>query len=259
MCLIAFAWRAHPRYPLVLVANRDEFHERPTSALHEWTDAPGVFGGRDLREGGGWLALAQSGRMAAVTNFREPKLMPAPRSRGALVRQFMLEPADPADFAEEVRTQASEYGPFNLLLRKDQDLIHVSNRPTPAWDRVAAGVHGLSNGRLDAPWPKTRHLATALRNWLNSASADRADTGALFEALADDRLAADAELPDTGVGLEIERRLSPAFIRGVEYGTRASSVLLIGEEGLARFIERSFGSGGVPAGERAFDIQLLPD
>lgn len=258
MCLIAFAWQAHPRYRLIVVANRDEFHERPTAALHEWEDAPGVYGGRDLREGGGWLALSKSGRMAAVTNFREPKVQPAPRSRGALVRDFIGSRGCATAYAERVRVDAAEYGAFNLLLWNRDDLIHATNRPTPAWHGVERGVHGLSNGQLDAPWPKSLRLTAALRNWLGGPGVDTGDLAPLFSALADEHIAADGELPDTGVGIDIERRLSPPFIRGLLYGTRASSVLLVGQDHRARFVERSFAPGGEAAGERAFDIDLSP-
>lgn len=256
MCLIALAWQAHPRYRLVVVANRDEFHERPTAALHEWTEMTGVYGGRDLREGGGWLALARSGRMAAVTNFREPRVEAAPRSRGALVREFIAGQQPAADYARQVSQEGASYGAFNLLLWDRGELVHASNRPQLGWTPVSEGVHGLSNGRLDAPWPKSRRLTAALQGWLLSRQADDGECSPLFAALADERLADDADLPDTGVGIEVERRLSPPFIRGVAYGTRASTVLLMGADGRARFIERSFAPGGAPAGEISLDIEV---
>jgi uncharacterized protein with NRDE domain len=258
MCLIAFAWKAHPRYRLAIAANRDEFHERPTAALQEWADEPGVYGGRDLRAGGGWLVLSTSGRMAAVTNFREPLPQTAARSRGVLVHDFIRSGGDSAVYAERIRGEAAEYGAFNLLLWQGDQLLHASNRPHPRWDGIGSGIHGLSNGTLDAPWPKARRLTAALGDWLQSTLADRADPAPLFAALADDHLAADDELPDTGVGIETERRLSPPFIRGEAYGTRASSVLLIDYDGHIRFIERSFAPAGTPAGERSIELTLPP-
>jgi uncharacterized protein with NRDE domain len=248
MCLIAFAWNAHPRYPLILVANRDEFHARPTAPLAPWVDAPDVIGGRDLQEGGGWLALNRARpRLAAVTNVREPTVIPAPRSRGALVRDYLTGDDCAVSFAELIRVEGNDYGPFNLLLWDGEDLIYATNRLKPRWETVPSGVYGLSNGGFDAPWPKACRLTAALRSWISGVDAvgeTEPDFEPLFAALADDAIAADAELPNTGVGIEMERRLSPPFIRGSAYGTRASSVVLIDQGGHAVFVERSFGPDG---------------
>jgi uncharacterized protein with NRDE domain len=249
MCLIAFAWNAHPRYPLILVANRDEFHARPAAPLAPWADAPDVLGGRDLKEGGGWLALNRARpRLAAVTNVREPVVATAPRSRGALVRDYLRGNDCAVSFAELIRVDGNDYGPFNLLLWDGEDLIYATNRLKPRWETVPPGVYGLSNGGFDAPWPKASRLTAALRRWIagvDAAGAAEPDIEPLFAALADDAIAPDAELPNTGVGLEAERRLSPPFIRGSAYGTRAASVVLIDRAGQAVFIERSFGPDGV--------------
>jgi uncharacterized protein with NRDE domain len=279
MCLIAFAWNAHPRWPLVLCANRDEFHARPTAELGVWRepesdfargDAPQVIGGRDLQEGGGWLALNTAGHLAAVTNVREPGLPAAARSRGELVRHYLLEsPNQPVEnpcavsYADLLRIRGDQYGPFNLLLWDGLDLVHASNRPVPAWTTVPRGVHSLSNGTLNSPWPKSQHLATHLEQWLHTAAervdADGApDPTGLFEALADRNQAADALLPNTGVGLERERLLSPPFIVGEQYGTRASSVVIVDRQGRARFIERRFGPAGRYLGEQQIDVQIAP-
>ncbi len=245
MCLIAFAWRAHPRYPLILVANRDEAHARASAPLAEWADAPGVFGGRDLKAGGTWLGAKANGRFAAVTNVREPQGSDAGlASRGALAAE-VLHASSPVDaHAENLMASALRYGPFNLLLSDGSTLIYASNRPTPHWQRIAPGVHGLSNAGLDTPWPKTLRLKAALAHWI---AADSEDAAALFAALADQQIAEDAELPDTGIGLPLERLLSSPFILGSTYGTRACSVLLAGAEGL-RFEERRFGPQGVALG-----------
>lgn len=248
MCLIAFAWNAHPRYPLILVANRDEFHARPAAPLAAWSDAPDVLGGRDLKEGGGWLALSRAHpRLAAVTNVREPQVAIAPRSRGALVRDFVAGVDCAVAFAETLRVVGNDYGPFNLLLWDGEDLIYATNRLKPRWETVPRGIYGLSNGGFDAPWPKACRLTAALRQWLgriDSPDAAEPDLEPLFAALADETIAADAELPNTGVGIETERRLSPPFIRGSAYGTRASSVVLVDRAGHAVFAERSFGPDG---------------
>lgn len=258
MCLIAFAWNQHPRWPLVLCANRDEFHERPSATLDRWPDAPHIVGGRDLRAGGGWLALGSGRRLAAVTNVREPQPDSALASRGALVRGYLESGLCAAAYADSVRVAAADYGPFNLLLWDGDELIHASNRPVPAWCSVAQGLHALSNGTLDSPWPKSLHLSARLAGWLDAVPQDSAapDPAALFEALADRRLAPDEALPDTGIGLARERLLSPAFIALPGYGTRASTVVLIGNDGRARMIERAFDGSGHVFSERALLIDL---
>ncbi|MBW8777425.1 MAG: NRDE family protein, partial [Stenotrophomonas sp.] len=212
MCLIAFAWNTHPDYVLALAANRDEFHGRPTAPLNWWADTPGLAGGRDLREGGGWLALHKSGRLAAVTNVREPHLAPAPHSRGELVRDFAVGHDRAADYAARVAAAGDAYGPHNLLLWDGRALVHASNRFSPPWRDIAAGVHGISNGPFDAPWPKTRRLAAALGEWLRAQRGGEPVLAPLLDALADEHGAEDPELPQTGVGLEMERLLAPPFI-----------------------------------------------
>lgn len=254
MCLIAFAWNAHPGYPLVLIANRDEFHARPTAPLAPWTDAPEVLGGRDLKAGGGWLASRRDQpRLAAVTNVREPLPITARLSRGRLVRDYITGYDCAATFAEMRRVDGNDYGAFNLLLWDGEELIYTTNRPKPCWETVASGVYGLSNGSFGAPWPKSERLAATLRGWLAELPADaEPDIEPLFTALADEHRPPDAQLPDTGVGIERERMLSPPFIRLPGYGTRASSVVLIHRNGRALFVERGFGEGA-GIGERRIE------
>lgn len=254
MCLIAIAWRAHPRYSLVLAANRDEFHDRPSVPLAEWPDAPGLYGGRDLRAGGSWLALNDQGRLAAVTNVREPDLGSGRRSRGALVIQYLRSEASAPEAAEGLMAEAAGYGAFNLLLFDRQSLSYASNRPQPHWRAVPPGVHGLSNAALDTPWPKTVRLQAAMTAWV---AAGLEDSEALFAALADAEPPADADLPDTGVGRAHERFLSPPFIQGPVYGTRASAVVRIADDGSWQFEERRFGPGGVATGAVRLEGRFL--
>jgi uncharacterized protein with NRDE domain len=256
MCLIAFAWDAHPDYLLALAANRDEFHARPTAPLGAWSDLPGVSGGRDLREGGGWLALHRNGRLAAVTNVREPHLEPAPRSRGELVQEFLAGHDGAADYAARICAAGDAYGPHNTLLWDGGALVHASNRFSPPWRRIPPGVHGISNGPFDAPWPKTLRLNAALERWLRAQRGGEPELAPLLEALADEHGAADAELPHTGVSQEMERMLAPPFIRGEAYGTRASSVLLIRRDGRTLLFERSFKPRKEPAGDVRLELQL---
>lgn len=255
MCLIAFAWRAHPRYPLIITANRDEFHARPTAPLQRWAENPDVIGGRDLREGGSWMALRRGGRLAAVTNVRNPDLKTGQRSRGELVSRFVLDEASAARAAEALRQHGPHYGGFNLLLHDGETLRWVSNYPEHRTQDIEPGVHAISNGAPsfipdEHPWPKMQRSMAALGEWLTTIPEQaEPDTTALFAMLADAHPAPDAQLPDTGVGIEIERLLSPPFIRGMDYGTRCSSVALIETNGNITMIERRFGPDGARCGD----------
>jgi len=259
MCLIAFAWNAHPEYRLVMVANRDEYHARPTAPLAPWVDAPTVLGGRDLKEGGGWLALdANKPRLAAVTNVREPPPATPKRSRGGLIREYLTKGGCAASFAERHRIDGDEFAGFNLLVWDGDELIYETNRPEPAWTAVAPGCHGISNGQFDPPWRKTRTLTQRLADWLgaqNAASGATPDLAPLFAMLADETKAAEDEIPETWVGRDRERSLSSAFIRLPGYGTRASSVILIRHDGSGVFAERSFDEHSGLVGERQEDFR----
>ncbi len=245
MCVVAFAWRSHPRWRLVLAGNRDEFHGRPTAALAHWPGSD-VIAGRDLQSGGTWVGLDTLGRVAVVTNVRDGFAQPHDGpSRGALPTAFLDGATDPAATTGALLADAGAYAPFNLMLADADGCWHLGNHPRQR-EALVAGVHGISNGRLDAPWPKTRHLTRALQAWVD---ADRDDLQPLWDALADERAAPDAELPDTGVGLELERRLSPAFIRGSAYGTRASTIIAVDHDGRGFIHERRFGPEAVFEGE----------
>ena len=245
MCVVTIAWKAHPRWRLLLAGNRDEFHARPTAALARWPES-GPIAGRDLQSGGTWVGLDRRGWFAVVTNVREGFAKPhTGPSRGALPVAFLAGAADAADTTASLLANAEQYAPFNLMLADADDCWHLGNHPLQR-EPLAAGVHGISNGRLDAPWPKTRHLMTALRSWIDAGS-DELDS--LWDAMADERIAPDAELPDTGVGIELERKLSPAFIRGEAYGTRASTIIAVDRNGRGFIVERRFGPNGAFAGE----------
>jgi uncharacterized protein with NRDE domain len=252
MCLIAVAWRIHPRYPLVLIANRDESHARPSAAAGFDPEAADIYGGRDLVQGGGWLQVSRRGRLAAVTNVRagiNPEAKP--RSRGWLVRDFVRGNGDAAGFASRLEPNAAEFGCFNLLVWDGATLEFATNHPAPMHVPVAPGIHAMSNGAFDAAWPKSGHATRALRAWLDTSPTDEPDAAALaplFDALADATVAPDALLPDTGVGPELERALSPPFVSGERYGTRCSSVVIVGGDRI-RFAERRFGPLGAPTGE----------
>lgn len=246
MCLIGIAWRAHPKFELVIAANRDEFHNRPTAGAAAWKDHPQIFGGRDLKQQGSWLAVSSQGRLAAVTNVRR-MATPDPQapSRGKLVAEFLTSDGSAADFAARLKEAADSYSGFNLLLYDGSDLRYVDNHPEFEDATVAPGVHVLSNAQLDTPWPKSLRLKAALESWTR----DKWESPApLLKALADRVPASDAELPNTGVGPALERMLSPPFIVSPHYGTRCSTVVTFGA-GLIAFVEKRFDADGRLAGE----------
>ena len=239
MCLIVIGWRVHPDYPLVVAANRDEFHARPTARADFWADAPEVIAGRDLEAGGTWLGIARDGRFAAVTNVREAAVAKGLRSRGGLTRDFLVGRHRAADYVGEI--DRAGFSGFNLLVSDNDSLWYCSNRGAQSLELVP-GVYGLSNHLLDSPWPK---LLTA-RQGFSRALASLPDPAPMFAILADDEIVPDAELPDTGVPLEWERRLSAIFVRSEPYGTRASTVVMLAADGGITFEERSFGPNGQP-------------
>ena len=235
MCLILFAYRRHADFPLLLIANRDEYYARPTRDAHWWEDGP-VFAGRDLEAGGTWLGISRRGRFAAVTNVREAGGMrPGKKSRGALTRDFLVGDETARDYLEALLPRDRDYAGFNLLLGDASGLWFHSNRDHGI-RRIEAGVHGVSNGAFDEAWPKLDSGKAELEALLKSGFG-HAD---LLEILTDHRIAQDHELPRTGVPLDIERMLSSRFIRSPNYGTRACTVLTIDNDGRVEFSEMNF-------------------
>jgi uncharacterized protein with NRDE domain len=239
MCIVLLAWRTCPGVPLVLAANRDEYHERPTRAAGFWDDAPAIYGGRDLQQGGSWLALDKSGRIAAVTNLREPGTeRPGARSRGLLVSDYLRGMLAPAEYLRQVA--AGNYDGFNLLVGDRDGLWFMGSRVAEPV-ALGAGVYGISNGELDCPWPKVERGKAALERLLSQHPADSPQAvDGLFELLAHRDVPADDQLPDTGIGIEWERRLAPLFVQAGAYGTRSSTVLHTNVAGAFDFHERTF-------------------
>lgn len=254
MCLIALALNVHPAHPLLMVANRDEFHARPAAPLAWWPDAPALLAGRDLQGQGTWLGVSRSGRVAAVTNVRgADAAIRLPRSRGALVTAFLAGTASAAAYADALREHAAEFGGFNLLLYDGTELRYVSNRPAFSARAVDAGVHALSNAQLDTPWPKAVAAQRAMQAWL---ARDLDDEAALLAAMGDPAQAPDAQLPQTGVGLEMERLLSAAHIRTPTYGTRCTSLLRLSRVD-ADVFERRYDTQGRVAGQTREQFTLV--
>ena len=257
MCLSLFAHEIHPRYRLILAANRDEFYERPTRQLTAWDDQPGILAGRDLKGGGTWLGITRSGRLAAVTNYRDPGsiLLEAP-SRGFLVSDFLAgnEPAE--SYLSRIAAKADRYNGFNLIVGDPFGLWYFSNQ-SDGVHRIHPGLYGLSNHLLDTDWPKVTKGKAALQQFLEEGQADRIEP--ILSLLADRTIAPDDALPDTGVGLSWERLLSSICITSQTYGTRSSSVIRVSRSGDVTFVERSFRceDGDICHSEdRRFDFSL---
>jgi len=270
MCLAALAVAQSPRFPWVLASNRDEFFNRPTAPLGWWQPAgqgESVLSGRDLAAGGTWLGLTRTGRLALVTNVREPgRFDPAAASRGVLVLQALARGAADAEWLAGLA--AVPRNGYNLIVADlhSSRAVWASNRPAPQARALDAGLFGLSNAALDTPWPKVTALKQRLGQAVAAALTPAALAEAAFAALADRHGAPDAALPATGVPLERERQLSPAFIRidgsaagtGV-YGTRCSTLVIVEQQATQRqirVIERCYDEGGAVSGETALSCTL---
>ncbi len=237
MCLILLAYRSHPRYPLILAANRDEFYDRPTAAAAFWETEPPVLAGRDLKSGGTWLGISRTGRIAALSNYRDPSIVrDNTPSRGGLVTEFLLGNMPPAGYLEILRQRSQDYNGFSIIFGDLKNLFVYSNRGEVP-PLLQPGVHGLCNHLLDTPWPKVTQGKEALAEILSHGQ--EPDVEKFFALLADRSIPDDALLPDTGVGLETERLLAPLFISGPTYGTRSSTLLLIDQNAEATFLERT--------------------
>lgn len=239
MCVIFFAYNSRPDYPLILLANRDEYYERPSAAAGYWTDAPAIYGGRDLIGGGTWLGVTLGGQFAAVTNYRDPSGPAGTRSRGELVADFLKTDISPKSYLEDIQTRSSDYSGFNLIAGKigeTSELYYYSNRQGEIKE-LSSGIYGLSNHLLDTPWPKVAKGKSAFTEMLtlNDVSND-----SLFMILADETLAPDDELPSTGIPFEAEKAISATFIKAEGYGTRCSTVLKFSRDFEWSFEEKVF-------------------
>jgi uncharacterized protein with NRDE domain len=252
MCLLVLAWRCHARHRLVVAANRDEFHARPSAPLGVWADRDGVVGGRDLMANGTWLAIDARRRVGVVTNFREfgRRRRSAP-SRGALIPAFLSGQAAPGRYLQELETDAPGYAGFNLLLADRDSLWYASNRADQFARELPPGIYGLSNEFLDTPWPKLVRVKARFEALLQSTRSSEADflRAELFAMLHDRETAPASDLPVGDLSPEWARKLSAPFVLDAEFGTRCSTVLTISHDGSLRITERRFDAAGAPAGE----------
>jgi uncharacterized protein with NRDE domain len=231
---------------LLLLGNRDEFHARASAEAGAWPQDPRIVGGRDLVAGGSWLALRDDGRFAAVTNLRTGVPATAPKSRGWLVRDFVLGDESPSAFLAALQGSAGEYGPFNLVVGDRAGVFALGSADTVVRE-LGRGVHVISNGAIGVHWPKTERLQGHYEK-ITREEPQVFDESRLLDLLGDESQPPDVMLPDTGVGLELERRLAPIFIRGETYGTRASTLLARGADGRQILHEHRFGPGAAASG-----------
>ena len=248
MCLVLVAYGTLPETPLLVAANRDEYHARPTDALHWWPDKPGIVAGRDRQAGGTWLGISRSGRFACVTNFRAGRA-PAERlrSRGELITAFLQSPLPPMAFLENLA--GSRYAGFNLLLSDGSTLAYGNNHDAKPRE-LEHGIYGLANADLDAPWHKSLIGKAALGRLIAD---DRADSNALFDLL-NNRQTAPADAHDQ----HPHSALSAPFIVLPEYGTRSSTTLTVAADGTVEIRERRYSADGREQGESAESFTLEP-
>ncbi len=249
MCLILFGYKISRKYPLILIANRDEYYQRPTAPMHFWNKNPSILAGKDLEQGGTWFGIHKNGRFAALTNYRDPSSLKqnAP-SRGDIIIDFLESDLSSETYFLSFKKKAGIYNGFNLVFGDKEALFWFSNLKNTV-EKVTPGIHGLSNRFLDTPWPKVeagkRKLETALKR---NITPDR-----LFSVLADQHVPDDTLLPDTGMPLEWERLLSPLFIQSETYGTRSSIVMHMDQKKNIEVVERTYS----PEDKRVFKDRLF--
>ncbi len=252
MCLLLFGVKACPSYPFILAANRDEFYQRPTAAMDFWPENPSILAGKDLECGGTWFGINTQGRFAALTNYRDlATLKTDAPSRGDIIVKFLESKGSIQDFLNILKSESGRYNGFNLLAGDCHTQYWFSNQ-TRKITVVPPGVHGISNHLMDTPWPKVRAGKKALSGAID---ADTLGPETLFELLTESSTPADAQLPNTGVGLEWERLLSPVFIKSPTYGTRSSIAMGITSQGKIQVTERTyFPDKYTPHQDRYFSI-----
>jgi len=253
MCLVFLAYEHHPHYRLIVAANRDEYFSRPSAPAQYWSDHPQVLAGRDLQQLGTWMGITLDGRFTALTNYRDPRRhCPNPLSRGHLTGDFLCGTQSPTEYLAAVSSQAQQYNGFNLLVGDKQSLWYFSNVQQQVLP-MAPGIHGLSNHLLDTPWPKLEQGRQQLALCLTQAHINEQD---LWNILTNRQKPDDGRLPKTGVGLEWERTLSSAFVESPDYGTRSSTILLVGYNDSVRFVERVYHSSLSAYQEVSYEFQI---
>jgi uncharacterized protein with NRDE domain len=251
MCLVLFAYHAHPEFKLIVAANRDEFYQRPTAPAHYWDDVPEILAGRDLEKMGTWMGVTKTGRFAALTNYRDPNEMTEGKhSRGEVVANALMYNGETKEYMKSLEQTPSLYPGYNLLAGDSASLYYYSNVGQEL-HKVEPGIHGVSNHLLNSEWPKVQIGKEGMSALLQEKQGDL--TEKLFTLLQNADPAPDELLPKTGVSLEWERMLSPLFIKSEGYGTRSSTVLFMSDNEI-HYIERVFTKDDVT--EQKFTIPL---
>jgi len=237
MCLIVFANNTHPKYKLLFAANRDEFYNRHSEQAEFWKEHPNLLAGKDLQAGGTWMGITKLGRFAAITNFRDLKnhRTDAP-SRGNLTLDFLVNDVTAEEYYNKLKPILSNFNGFNLILGDVDELYYFSNK-TEELQKLESGIHGISNAVLDTPWPKVEKSKRQLKHLIEQKNIHPWE---ILNLLDDTSLAKDEELPDTGVGIDIERMLSPIFLKSKEYGTRSSTIVTVDKQNNVRFVEKTY-------------------
>ena len=254
MCLILFSYQQHPKYKLVLAANRDEFYARKTKSADYWNPEKHIIGGRDLEASGTWMGVTLNGRISMLTNYRDiTQVKNDAPSRGLLVSDFLVHQPDPQPYFNEIEKKKKAYNGFNLVAGTSDELWYISNYSGKP-EKLDKGIHGLSNALLNSSWPKVDKGKLKLKNLLDLNQFNEND---LFDLLYDDLIAPDHSLPNTGVGLEKERVLSPMFIKSPGYGSRCSTVILIDRDNSVRFFEREYNPDTFEYRQKEFSFTIL--
>lgn len=251
MCLVLVAHKVHPRLPLIVAANRDEFHARPAQKMHWWVESPDILAGRDLQGGGTWLGIRRNGRFATVTNYRDA-VPPSGRrpSRGELITGFLDDTVSPLDYVRSV--DATRYAGFNLLVADRNRLAYLSNRDGASGE-LPPGIYGVANATLDTPWPKVERTRAALDEIIRE---DDVNETRLMRLLDDRRRASVNELDTAGLPFEKAHAFSAPFIVLPDYGTRCSTVVIRNDDGQVRVAERRFSPDGRSTGQSDFTFQV---
>ena len=239
MCLVVFAHNVHPKYRLILMANRDEFYDRPTAKAQWWSvDSVSILGGKDLKAGGTWMAIDKKGRIASVTNYRDPKrFQTTAATRGDLTIDFLKNKNSSLLHCQDLLKKSDSYNGFNLLLI-EKESVYLNNYEKKI-KKINMGVYGLSNALLDSSWPKVKKSKKLFNDCIHGYfSPDD-----LFSIMQDKEIFKDNDLPLTGLPLEKERAYSSICIRTPEYGTRSTTVIMIDYDHHVRFIEKTYPVG----------------
>lgn len=256
MCLIVFSFKQHSKYPIILAANRDEFYERPTRPARFWAQEPHILAGRDEKMGGTWLGVTKQGNFAALTNYRDlTNIKESAPSRGEIVKNYLADNAHPHKYVEMLKRSAEDFNGFNLITGSPDQLFHYSNE-TDAITKIEPGLHGISNAVLNTPWPK---VETAKSEFRDAITGEEIDHTRIFKMLINSKSYPENQLPNTGLSKEMEKMVSPIFIKSKDYGTRCSTLLTIRHDGEVTFIEKTYTpKAGTVTSEARFDFKIEP-